>query len=158
MEGSQKGERPWERTHEAARQQRRVDRYLRRLIEQRVSDTGVYRSQHQLLMHLGRCPGCSQARLAEIMEISPAAITNSLKKLEKGGYITRQMNREDNRVNQPEITPKGLAVIEQSRHIFQEIDRGMYAGFTEQELCQLQEFYGRIIQNLSTQLEKEAEN
>ncbi|MBE5869098.1 MAG: MarR family transcriptional regulator [Lachnospiraceae bacterium] len=147
-----------EQAREVAALQRRVDRYLRRYIELKVSDTGVYRGQHQILMWMGRNPGCSQTQIAEALEISTAAVTTSLKKLEKGGYIVRQMDREDNRVNQLEITPKGVAVIEQSKHMFQEIDSSMYAGFSREELDQLQKYYERILQNLVEQTEKEAMN
>lgn len=144
-------------THETAMLQRRVDRYLRRYIEMKVSDTGVYRSQHQLLMWLGKHPGCSQTQIAQALDISTAAVTTSLQKLEKGGYITRKMNREDNRANHLEITPKGMAVIEQSIGIFREIDDHMYEGFSRTELHQLQAYYERILQNLAKKAEKEAE-
>ncbi len=142
--------------HEVAMLQRRIDRHLRRYIEKKVTDTGVYRSQHQLLMNLGKNPGCSQTQLAEHMGISTAAVTTSLKKLEKGGYIVRQMSHDDNRVNQPEITEKGEQVIKQSIQIFQQIDRDMYAGFSKEELNILQGYYERILQNLTEQNDKEA--
>ena len=62
---------------------RKTDQMLRRKIERRVKKTGVYSGQHRILMHLNLRPNCSQAELAEWMEISPAAIAVSIKKLEK---------------------------------------------------------------------------
>ena len=131
-----------------ARMQRKIDRQLRRCIEQKVADTGVYRSQHQLLMCMGAHPGCSQAFLAEQLGVSAAAITTSLQKLEKGGYISRETSADDNRINYLEVTDKGKMVICKSKQIFQGIEKDMYEGFTEEELERLQRYYERIHANL----------
>ena len=136
---------------ETARRQREIDRELRRCIERKVADTGVYRSQHQLLMCIGDHPGCSQAQLAEILNVSAAAITTSLQKLEKGGYISRETSAEDNRINYLEVTEKGKAVICQSKQIFQGIECDMYEGFSEEELACLNSYYERIRVNLKRQ-------
>lgn len=131
-----------------ARAQREIDRQLRRCIEQRVADTGVYRSQHQLLMCMGAHPGCSQAFLAETLGISAAAITTSLQKLEKGGYISRETSADDNRTNYLEVTEKGKAVICKSKQIFRQIEAEMYEGFSVEELECLMNYYERIRTNL----------
>ena len=54
-----------------------------RLLERQVSHTGVFPSQHRLLMELDRNPACAQMELAEKFGVSAAAITVSLKKLER---------------------------------------------------------------------------
>ena len=127
---------------------RKTDQMLRRKIERRVKKTGVYSGQHRILMHLNLRPNCSQAELAEWMEISPAAIAVSIKKLEKGGYIQRRPDAADNRALQVIISPKGKAVIEQSIDIFQKVDEEMFAGFSEAELQQLEVFLERMYRNL----------
>ena len=60
--------------HELSWKFRRADSAFKRTIERRVRDTGVYRSQHRLLMHLACRPNCSQVELASHLEVSPAAI------------------------------------------------------------------------------------
>ena len=93
---------------------RRTDRQLRRCIEKKVNHTGVYQSQHRLLMHLNHHPNCSQIEIAREMEISPAAVAVSLKKLESGGYIMRETTESDSRTHRVTITKKGRSVIERS--------------------------------------------
>lgn len=127
---------------------RRADTALKRSIERRVKNTGVYRSQHRLLMHLNRNPNCSQVELAQDLEVSPAAIAVSLKKLEKGGYIRRETDSCDNRAHQVIITEKGRQVIEKSIIMFQETEREMFVGFSAEEMMRLEEFLERIYQNL----------
>ena len=64
---------------------RKTDTMLRRYLDRKVSNTGVFPTQHRLLMELDRNPSCSQVDLAEKFDVSAAAIAVSLKKLEKGG-------------------------------------------------------------------------
>ena len=142
-------------SHEIARLQRRIDRHLRRYMEKQVAQTGVYQGQHMILMMVGCNPGISQAQLAKARDISPAAATNALQKLEKEGYVTRQTDEQDSRVNQLQVTPKGKKVIEDSKLIFQEVDDAMYEGFSQEELEQLKSYYERILTNLKNRLKEE---
>jgi len=124
-----------------------ADKNLKRTIEKRAEGTGVYRSQHRLLMILGRNPDISQTMLAEKLEISPAAVTVSLKKLEKSGYIARQCSEEDNRINRVVITQKGQDVIAQSINYFREMDLAFFEGFSEEEKDRLENMLERIATN-----------
>ena len=126
---------------------RQTDQTLKRVISKKVEDTGIYRSQHSLLMLLGRHPDCSQTAIAEKMDISPAAVAVSIKKLEKAGYIKRQCNAEDNRVNRVVITDKGKEAINNSFVYFQEIEDALFGSFTEEEMKQAEAFLKRVIQN-----------
>lgn len=142
-------------SHELSRLQRCVDRQLRRCIEKHVDQSGIYRGQHMMLMWLGRNPGATQAQLAKARDISPAATTNALQKLEKDGYILRQPDADDSRINHLQITDKGRSVIEQSIQTFQKIDQDMYQGFDEEELLRLKSYYERMLNNLKLNVEEE---
>lgn len=126
---------------------RQTDQMLKRVLSKKVEHTGLYRSQHRLLMYLGRHPDCSQTAIAEKMDISPAAVAVSMKKLEKAGYIRRQSDAEDNRINHVAITDKGKEAINNSFVYFQEVEDALCGGFTEEEIRQLEDFFRRIIQN-----------
>ena len=124
-----------------------TDRTLKRSIAKKVEKTGVYRSQHRLLMILGKHPDCSQTELAERLEISPAAVAVSLKKLEKSGFISRQCQKNDNRVNQVVITEKGWEIIDQSVQYFKEMDKAFLKDCSLEELRQLEAFLEHMIKN-----------
>ncbi len=110
---------------------------------------GIHHSQHRMLMHLARREQSpSQKELAEHMGISPAAVANTLKKLEKEGYITRAATDEDNRRNAIRITDQGLAKVAESREIFDAVDRAMFEGMNEEELLTLSALVHRIDENL----------
>lgn len=128
-----------------------VCRCHKKYIDHRVSDLGMYENQHHLLMYLERNPNVSQTHLARELNISTAAVTTSLKKLEAEGYITRSMDEKDNRYNQVEITQKGREIICQSLQIFQETDRNTFDGFSREELSQLCGYLERIYENMKAQ-------
>ena len=128
----------------------RIMRRHHACVERRLGDLGVHHSQHRMLVQLVKrqedTP--SQKELAEIMGISPAAVTTTLKRLEKEELITRSATDEDNRRNEIRITEKGLAKVMEGREIFETVDRAMFEGFSEAEMATLLDFMARIDRNL----------
>lgn len=54
----------------------RTDRMHKSMIDSRVKEIGIHRTQHRILMHLARCDKLpSQKELAERLDITPAAVT-----------------------------------------------------------------------------------
>jgi DNA-binding MarR family transcriptional regulator len=65
------------------------------LFESKVKTTGLYGTQHRILMHLAcRYMLPSQKELADHLQITPAAVTGALKKLEADGYIEKRLGHE----------------------------------------------------------------
>ncbi|HOP75205.1 MAG TPA: MarR family transcriptional regulator [Bacillota bacterium] len=120
----------------------------RKLMQHYLDETGVYQAQHRLLMEISHQPNASQAEIARSMDISPATIAVSLKKLEKGGYIQRVMDETDNRFNQITITEKGNRVVEQSKQIFETTEGKVLEGFTEEEKTMLSILLQKLNANL----------
>lgn len=126
----------------------RVTRLHRHMIEHRLDGTGVYRSQHQILMFVSDNPNVSQKELARLYGVSGATIAVSLKKLEKGGYIRRVVDQDDNRFNQICITEKGRKVVEDSFRIFRSMESCMFEGFSEHDRNVFGELLDRIYGNM----------
>lgn len=127
-----------------------VGRLHRMVLERQLNRTGVYRSQHQLLMFIAENPDVSQKELAQLNHVSPATVAVSLKKLEHGGYIQRVVDEHDNRYNKICITEKGRAVVENSVRWFQKVERSIFDGFSKEEMTAMQEYLDRMYQNLSS--------
>jgi len=105
----------------------------RKIMQNYLDDTGVYQAQHRLLMAISHTPNTSQIDLSKLMDVSPATIAVSLKKLEKEGYINREKDETDNRLNKITITEKGNRVVEQSKQIFKSTDEKVFEEFTQDE-------------------------
>ncbi len=121
----------------------------RKIMQSCLDETGVYQAQHHLLMRISHNPNASQKDIAMSMDVSPAAIAVSLKKLEKGGYIKKQIDQGDNRLNQITITEKGNRVVEQSKRIFESADKKIFEGFTESEKNTLSALLDKLGSNLA---------
>ena len=126
----------------------------RRIMLNYLDETGVYQGQHRLLMEISRNPNASQNDIARQMDISAATVAVALKKLESGGYISKEVDEEDNRLNKITITEKGNKVVEQSKQIFEMIERKLFKGFSEEDRHALYCLLTRLDSNL-TNMENE---
>ena len=127
----------------------RSNRLHRSALEKKLKAFGLHRSQHMLLMVISHeRESVSQKELAERLQITPAAVTMSLKKLEQGGYITRRTSECDNRVNEINITEKGAMVIETSREHASCVDNAMFNGISESELEVFIKVMERVNENI----------
>ncbi len=132
----------------------RTDHMHRSLIDSRVRDIGIHRTQHRILMHLARCEKLpSQKELAERLDITPAAVTGALKKIESDGYIERSLG-QDNRFNEIRITEKGKALVKLTREIFSSTDRSLFDGFSDGEL----NIYIACLEKLQDNIKKQLED
>ena len=125
-----------------------VHRLHRRALEKQLQVTGLYRAQHRTLMHLAKNPGISQTELAKSLDVTTATVAVTLKKLEQDGYVTKKIDRADNRFHQIEITEKGKQIVEESEHIFSNVNEVMLQQFSEEEKEQLLQFFDRLCDNL----------
>ena len=103
-----------------------------------------------ILKHLERrgAERVSQKDLAEMMHISPAAVTNSLKIMESKGYICREPEQEDARRNRVTLTEKGRGAVEGCEAAFHAVEARMLAGFSPEEQELLSQFRSRMLHNL----------
>ena len=136
---------------------RELHRLHRRAMEMRLNKTGVYRAQHQILMCLSDHPQSSQIQIAERFKISSSAVATSLKKLEKGGYLERVVDMEDNRFHKVSLTEKGRQVVENSHEIFQQTIREIYQNLSASDMEQMMSFYEKLEENLKRICQEEQE-
>ena len=127
-----------------------INRMHRNVIEKKVSELGLHRSQHMVLMYLARHnEGVSQKDIAQHFDISPAAVAVTLKKLEAGGYIVRNTVEDDNRKNNVSFTEKGKSIAEKSRKIFCQVDSKMTELLSEEEYNIVSSCFEKMKQSLA---------
>lgn len=131
-----------------------IGRMHHTLCENTVSRLGIHRSQHMLLVRLYKKDGQTQKELAEALQVSPAAVAVSLKKLAGEGFI-RKGAAEDGRVNRIYITESGKESVENTRRFFDAIDANMFSTVTEEELAALYPILQKIEENLKNAIEEE---
>lgn len=97
----------------------------------------------------------AQRELADLLHVSPAAIANSLKCLERDGYVRREPWQKDARRNRVLLTEKGAAAVEGCRNVFRRVSARMMADFSPEERQQLAQFQRRMLNNLLNSQPKE---
>ena len=131
----------------------KTDRMHKALIDSRARTLGIHRTQHIILMHLARADKLpSQKELADRLDITPAAVTSALKKIESDGYVERTLGH-DNRYNELRITEKGREVVKRTKRLFSEVDSSLFDGFTDEEL----ETYISCLEKLQANIKKQCE-
>ena len=131
----------------------RTDRMHKALIDSRVKEIGIHRTQHRILMNLARCEKLpSQKELAEQLDVTPAAVTGALKKIERDGYVERTLGH-DNRYNELRITDKGRELVKLTRQLFSETDISIFEGFSDEEL----DSYISSLEKLQANIKKQQE-
>ena len=132
----------------------KTDHMHKALIDSRVHTLGIHRTQHRILMILARHDKLpSQKELAEYLNVTPAAITIALKKIENDGYVEKTLG-QDNRYNEIRITEKGRELVKKTRKIFTEADESMFVGFTDEELDSYISCLERLQENIKKQYER----
>ena len=121
------------------------------ILEQSLTGNSInlYPAQHRILMELVKSPGASQKELANMLQVSGATMTNSIKKLIKSGYVVRYIKENDCRYNVLEITDSGRAVLQKSKIIFDKLDDVMFLGFSESDIDSFGKYLDKIYHNLN---------
>lgn len=127
-----------------------TDRLHHTLIEKQVAKGSLHRTQHRLLLHIFKSEeALSQKELADFFEVSPAAIAVSVKKLEKGGYIKREVLKDDMRFNKITVTDKGKDILFKTKTLVDEVDAHMFKDFSKEELLLFCECLEKMQKNLN---------
>ena len=120
------------------------------LAESKISRLGLHRSQHHMLMCIKNNGTVCQKELAQKLEISPAAVAVTLKKLEMSGLIKRCTSESDNRVNHIELTEESEKLVEKTDEYFFLIDHTTFSDFTEEEM----ETFEKLLMKMKNTLKK----
>lgn len=135
---------------------RQLNQAHRAAVQAELAAAGLGEIGHPMLLAIlhGSCQEdadgfChAQRELAELLHISPAAVANSLKSLEKGGYVQRRPGPGDARRNQVLLTETGRQAVAACQNALESVSRRMLDGFTPAEQEQLLAFRQRMLRNL----------
>jgi DNA-binding MarR family transcriptional regulator len=71
---------------------------------------GVTGPQRLVLRIVGKTPGVAASEIAEALDLHPSTLTGILARLEKRGYLTRDVDPSDRRRARFRLTPRGLRI------------------------------------------------
>lgn len=113
-----------------------------------IDEYELFHGQLPMLETIKNNDGCTQNKLVELMHVSAPSVTNSIKRLEKNGLVTKSIDPNDNRRSVIHITPKGIDVSSKCRTKFDEAELKTFKGITDEELEQVYVIFEKMISNL----------
>lgn len=85
------------------------DRFADRLLTESMGGTF---SQFMVLIGIAQCPGLSQQKIAQFLNLTPAAVSRQIDTLAEEGLISREQDPESRRSHVVRLTPKGSTRLE----------------------------------------------
>ncbi len=126
-----------------------TDRCHRMIIEGQVHRLGVHRTQHMILMCLSQCEKPpAQSEIAELFQVSHAAVAVSLRKMEQAGLILRTSREGNARVKEIRLTDKGVCMVEKTKKLFEAVGNAALKGIPEEDLDVMRVCMEKIKKNL----------
>ncbi|WP_164509330.1 MarR family winged helix-turn-helix transcriptional regulator [Companilactobacillus jidongensis] len=101
-----------------------------------------------IMMIVTKHPGYNQEKIGEVTLFDGAIIARSLKKLEKQGFVTREVDVNNRRRKIVQITEAGKEFGNKLRESFKDSNEIIYSGLTEDELKQLGVIMAKVYANL----------
>jgi MarR family transcriptional regulator, transcriptional regulator for hemolysin len=126
-----------------------IARLMRKRFDQRARGLGLTRAQWQVLAHLARHEGISQAGLADIIEIKPITLGRLIDRMAEAGWVERRAHHSDRRVRQLYLTGKAEPVFARMRALADETRAEALAGLSPDERERLTATLVGIRSNLS---------
>ena len=114
-----------------------------------AQEHGLYFGQMPVLDFIAANPGCTQVQVADHLRVSPASIALSTKRLQKAGYLTKEVDAENLRCKRLYISEEGLEVFSSF------LDRVTLNMTGESENVVSGELFGHLCRELDA-IEKEA--
>ncbi len=106
---------------------------------------GMFNGHPHMLFHLRRHPGITQRELAALLDISPASVTISIKRLEAAGLVRR---KKQGRQMHLYLTDEGNAMDAACARGRDFMIEHLYQGLTEEELSTLHTLLEKMTDNL----------
>lgn len=111
----------------------RIDRVVRRAVDDVARLHGLSVNQYTALSVLGRRSGLSNAQLARRSLVSPQSANEVLLSLEERGLVRRRAHPEHGRIRQTRLTAKGWRTLEACDQHVHEVETSMVKGLTRRQ-------------------------
>ena len=116
-------------------------------VERRLLPLGLHTGQGAIITALGECGPCSQKELAEFRHVSAATISVMLRRMEKGGLVTRSVS-EDGKCNLIALTEEGRSMYELLKRDREGESDRVFAGLNEEEMAVAEKIFQTVARNL----------
>jgi MarR family transcriptional regulator, organic hydroperoxide resistance regulator len=105
---------------------------------------GVTGPQRLVLRIVGRTPGVGASDIATSLDLHPSTLTGILARLEKRGYLTRDIDPSDRRRARFRLTPRGARVDRERRGTVEAAVRRALARASDADIARTESLLGLL--------------
>ena len=127
----------------------RVCRLTGDRVRVKMEEIGLHKGQGFILFHLWHHDGIPQNVIAHGLHLSPATVTNTLQRMERDGWITRERGADDQRIVRVHLTDRAKALHEEVRASFRDLEREVTSVLTKDERETLRELLVKLHEHLA---------
>ena len=125
-----------------------VVRLMRRDFRARATGLGLTPALTRLLLHVQRAPGCRQADLAALLDLTPVTLGRMIDRLAARGYVRRRPDPVDRRAVQVYVAARGKPLLARMTTIVAQTTARATRGLAAGERATLQALLRRLADNL----------
>lgn len=126
----------------------RVGKSHRKIAGRLLEAHCFHRGQTPLIFALSHEDGRTNSELAELLEVTPATITNMVKRMEKAGFVQRKKDLSDERVKRVWLTEQGQGKVQDLHDVMMHLQSVSFGNFTDEEKEQFRHLMEKILTNL----------
>lgn len=122
---------------------------LRRIYSQRLmAKSRLHFGQIPVMNYISENDGCTQADIAERLQVTAACIATSTKRLQKSGLITKTVDEDNLRCKKLSLTPLGKKVLNECHAPFNEYYNYIFRNISADEIENAKIFLDKLIYNM----------
>lgn len=128
-----------------------IYRNMQMMLSSKLEDLEIKNGQYDFFYVISRNEGITQKQLSEHLYISKSTTAKAVKYLVGKGYVNKEKDKNDNRVEHLYLTELGQTVSPIVAKIFEENLSLAVKGLSEIELEQIIFLMGKVLNNLLTE-------
>ena len=126
----------------------RLSRRLRQGFDELLEPFGLTSVQFAVLQRLAQLDGLVQAELSRRLAIEPATLTGIVQRLERDGWVRRDCDPENRRLQRVWLSAKARATMPDLLKVQAYRRRRVFAGFSPEDMARLEELLDRVEANV----------
>jgi MarR family transcriptional regulator, transcriptional regulator for hemolysin len=129
-----------------------LGRQLDRLLERRLAEQGLNRTQAMVLVTLSRKPGLKALELCPHARVEPANVTRTLQSLERLGLLERRSHPTDGRASLFYLTASGEETAGSLVREMEKLSEDLFGTVDQREIDALERSLGALRRAVGSQL------
>ena len=114
---------------------------------------GIGAGQYMFMIHLYKNDGISQEKLSELINIDKGTTAKAIKKLEELGYVERNKDISDKRVNKIYLTDKALEIKNEFLTSLNKWENMLTSNLSDEEILYGLKILNKLTKNVSKKQE-----